>query len=137
MHGANTAAEASVVEWSPNALSLDILHQHDNKTKPMGEAFDCREEVKKLEFEALKKDMHALMTDSQDWWPADWGHYCGMMIRMAWHAAGCYRIADGHGGAGTENQPFAPLDSGPDNSNLDKAHRLLRSIEKKYGNQIS
>ena len=137
MHGANTAAAKSVMDWWPKALSLDILHQQDTKTDPMGEAFDYREAVKKLDFEALKKDLHALMTDSQDWWPADWGHYGGLMIRMAWHAAGSYRIADGRGGAGTGNQRFAPINSWPDNANLDKARRLLWPIKKKYGNQIS
>ncbi len=137
MHGANTAAGTSVMDWWPNALSLDILHQHDTKTNPMGEAFDYREAVEQLDFEALKKDLHALMTDSQDWWPADWGHYGGLMIRMAWHAAGSYRIADGRGGAGTGNQRFAPLNSWPDNANLDKARRLLWPIKKKYGNKIS
>jgi len=137
MHGGNTATNASVTDWWPNALNLDILHQHDTKTDPMDPGFDYREEVKKLDFEALKKDLHALMTDSQDWWPADWGHYGGLMIRMTWHAAGSYRIADGRGGAGTGNQRFAPLNSWPDNTNLDKARRLLWPIKKKYGNQLS
>ena len=137
MHGAITAAGTSNMEWWPNALNLDILHQHDTKTDPMGQGFDYREEVKKLDVEALKKDLHALMTDSQDWWPADWGHYGGLMIRMAWHAAGSYRIADGRGGGGTGNQRFAPLDSWPDNVSLDKARRLLWPIKKKYGNKIS
>jgi len=137
MHGGNTAAGASVMDWWPNALNLDILHQHDTKTNPMGQAFDYRDEVKKLDFEALKKDLHALMTDSQDWWPADWGHYGGLMIRMAWHAAGSYRIADGRGGGGTGNQRFAPLNSWPDNVNLDKARRLLWPIKRKYGNKLS
>ncbi|MFY9974882.1 MAG: catalase/peroxidase HPI [Chromatiaceae bacterium] len=137
MHGANTAAGASVMDWWPKTLNLDILHQHDTKTDPMGEAFSYREEVKKLDFEALKKDVHALMTDSQDWWPADWGHYGGLMIRMAWHAAGSYRIADGRGGGGTGNQRFAPINSWPDNANLDKARRLLWPLKKKYGNKIS
>jgi catalase-peroxidase len=123
--------------WWPNALNLDILHQHDAKTNPMGPAFNYREEVKKLDVTALKKDLTALMTDSQDWWPADWGHYGGLMVRMAWHAAGSYRIADGRGGAGTGNQRFAPLNSWPDNVNLDKARRLLWPIKKKYGNKIS
>jgi len=127
----------SVMEWWPKALNLDILHQHDTKTNPLGEKFDYRDEVKKLDFEALKKDMHALMTDSQDWWPADWGHYGGLMIRMSWHAAGTYRIADGRGGAGTGNQRFAPINSWPDNVNLDKARRLLWPIKKKYGNKLS
>ena len=137
MHGAITAAGTSNMEWWPNALNLDILHQHDTKTNPMGQGFDYREEVKKLDVEALKKDLHALMTDSQEWWPADWGHYGGLMIRMAWHAAGSYRIADGRGGGGTGNQRFAPLDSWPDNVSLDKARRLLWPIKKKYGNKIS
>src|SRR5690554_5364839 len=137
MHGGNTAAGHSNMDWWPEALNLDILHQHDRKTDPMGEDFNYREEVKKLDFEALKKDMHALMTDSQAWWPADWGHYGGLMIRMAWHAAGTYRIADGRGGANTGNQRFAPISSWPDNVNLDKARRLLWPIKKKYGNKIS
>jgi len=136
MHGANTATESSVMAWWPNALNLDILHQHDSKTNPLGD-FDYREEVKKLDFAALKRDLTALMTDSQDWWPADWGHYGGLMIRMAWHAAGSYRVADGRGGAGTGNQRFAPLNSWPDNANLDKARRLLWPIKKKYGNKLS
>ena len=136
MHGANTATSNSNMEWWPNALNLDILHQHDSKTNPLG-AFDYREEVKKLDVAALKRDLTALMTDSQDWWPADWGHYGGLMIRMAWHAAGSYRVADGRGGAGTGNQRFAPLNSWPDNANLDKARRLLWPIKKKYGNKLS
>jgi len=137
MHGAVTETGTSVMDWWPKALNLDILHQHDTKTDPMGEGFDYREEVKTLDFEALKKDLHALMTDSQDWWPADWGHYGGLMIRMAWHAAGSYRLADGRGGGGTGNQRFAPLNSWPDNVSLDKARRLLWPIKKKYGNKIS
>jgi catalase-peroxidase len=137
MHGGATETSTSVMEWWPKALNLDILHQHDEKTNPMGEDFDYREEVKKLDFDALKKDMHELMTNSQDWWPADWGHYGGLMIRMSWHAAGSYRIADGRGGAGTGNQRFAPLNSWPDNANLDKARRLLWPIKQKYGNKIS
>jgi catalase-peroxidase len=137
MHGGNTAMETSVVGWWPNALNLDILHQHDTKTDPMGKGFSYREEVKKLDVDALKKDLHALMTDSQEWWPADWGHYGGLMIRMAWHAAGSYRLADGRGGGGTGNQRFAPLNSWPDNTSLDKARRLLWPIKKKYGNKIS
>lgn len=136
-HGSNTAAGKSVMDWWPNALNLDILHQHDNKTNPLGQDFNYREELKKLDVDALKKDLHALMTDSQDWWPADWGHYGGLMIRMAWHAAGSYRMADGRGGANTGNQRFAPLNSWPDNANLDKARRLLWPIKKKYGNKIS
>ncbi|MDJ0914722.1 MAG: catalase-peroxidase, partial [Desulfobacterales bacterium] len=127
----------SNMDWWPKALNLDILHQHDSKTNPMGADFNYLEEVKKLDFEALKKDMHALMTDSQEWWPADWGHYGGLMIRLSWHAAGTYRIADGRGGAGTGNQRFAPINSWPDNVNLDKARRLLWPIKKKYGNKLS
>ena len=137
MHGSNTSAGKSVKDWWPNALNLDILHQHDNKSNPLGEDFDYHEELKKLDVEALKKDLHNLMTDSQDWWPADWGHYGGLMIRLAWHAAGSYRIADGRGGGGTGNQRFAPLNSWPDNTSLDKARRLLWPIKKKYGNKIS
>ncbi|WP_288941035.1 catalase/peroxidase HPI [uncultured Roseovarius sp.] len=137
MHGGNTAAGKSNMDWWPNALNLDILHQHDTKTNPMGKDFNYREEVKGLDFDALKKDMHALMTDSQEWWPADWGHYGGLMIRMSWHAAGSYRVADGRGGGGTGNQRFAPLNSWPDNVSLDKARRLLWPIKKKYGNKVS
>ncbi|MEJ2518532.1 MAG: catalase/peroxidase HPI, partial [Methyloceanibacter sp.] len=137
MHGAVTETGTSVMDWWPNALNLDILSQHDTKTNPMGQDFDYREEVKTLDFDALKKDMHALMTDSQEWWPADWGHYGGLMIRMAWHAAGSYRLFDGRGGGGTGNQRFAPLNSWPDNGNLDKARRLLWPIKKKYGNKVS
>ena len=137
MHGGNTAVGARQMLWWPNALNLDILHQHDTKTNPMGEDFDYRKEVRELDFEGVKKDLHALMTDSQDWWPADWGHYGGLMIRMAWHAAGSYRTADGRGGGGTGNQRFAPLNSWPDNANLDKARRLLWPIKKKYGNKLS
>ncbi len=137
MHGGMTAMGTSVMAWWPNALNLDILHQHDSKTNPMGKDFSYREEVRKLDYEALKRDLHALMTDSQDWWPADWGHYGGFFIRMAWHAAGSYRLADGRGGGGTGNQRFAPLNSWPDNASLDKARRLLWPIKKKYGNRIS
>lgn len=137
MHGANTSSGKSNMEWWPNALNLDILHQHDRKTNPFAPSFDYREEVKKLDVVALKRDLVALMTDSQDWWPADWGHYGGLMIRMAWHAAGTYRVADGRGGAGSGNQRFAPINSWPDNANLDKARRLLWPIKKKYGNKIS
>lgn len=137
MHGAMTKTGSSNTEWWPENLNLDILHQHDGKTNPLGQGFSYREELKKLDVDALKKDMTALMTDSQPWWPADWGHYGGLMIRMAWHAAGSYRVADGRGGAGTGNQRFAPLNSWPDNGNLDKARRLLWPIKKKYGNKVS
>ena len=137
MHGGNTMAGSSVTSWWPNSLNLDILHQHDTKTNPMGKDFNYREALKKLDVDALKKDLHALMTDSQEWWPADWGHYGGLMIRMAWHAAGSYRLADGRGGGGTGNQRFAPLNSWPDNASLDKARRLLWPIKKKYGNSVS
>ncbi len=137
MHGGNTQSSSSVMDWWPNALNLDILHQHDTKTNPLGEDFDYHEELKKLDVEALKQDLKDLMTDSQEWWPADWGHYGGLMIRMAWHAAGTYRISDGRGGGGTGNQRFAPLNSWPDNVSLDKARRLLWPIKKKYGNKVS
>jgi catalase-peroxidase len=137
MHGGLTATGSTNMDWWPEALNLDILHQHDTKTNPLGDDFDYREAVKTLDFNELKKDMIALMTDSQSWWPADWGHYGGLMIRMSWHAAGSYRIADGRGGASTGNQRFAPLNSWPDNVNLDKARRLLWPIKKKYGNKLS
>ena len=136
MHGANTETGRTVMDWWPKALNLDILHQHDSKVNPL-KGFNYREEVKSLDFEALKRDIIALMTDSKDWWPADWGHYGGLMIRMTWHAAGTYRVADGRGGAGTGNHRFAPLNSWPDNANLDKARRLLWPIKKKYGNKLS
>ncbi|MEE4302815.1 MAG: catalase/peroxidase HPI [Wenzhouxiangella sp.] len=137
MHGGNTAAGNSNMDWWPKTLNLDILHQHDTKTDPLGQDFDYRKELEKLDVDALKKDLTDLMTDSQDWWPADWGHYGGLMIRMAWHAAGTYRVADGRGGGNTGNQRFAPINSWPDNANLDKARRLLWPIKKKYGNKIS
>ena len=137
MHGANTETSQSNMAWWPKALNLNILHQHDRKVNPMDPDFDYRKAVKSIDADALKQDLRALMTDSQSWWPADWGHYGGLMIRMAWHAAGSYRVADGRGGAGTGNQRFAPLNSWPDNVNLDKARRLLWPIKKKYGNTLS
>src|SRR5258707_1095660 len=124
-------------DWWPNQLDLQVLHQHSNLSNPMGEAFDYAQEFKSLDLKAVIKDLHALMTDSQDWWPADFGHYGPLFIRMAWHAAGTYRISDGRGGAGTGMQRFAPLNSWPDNGNLDKARRLLWPVKKKYGNTIS
>lgn len=137
MHGANTESSNNVMDWWPKALNLDILHQHDTKSNPNAAGFNYAEEFKKLDLEALKSDLKVLMTESQDWWPADWGHYGGLMIRMAWHAAGTYRVADGRGGANTGNQRFAPLNSWPDNANLDKARRLLWPVKRKYGNKIS
>ncbi|MGV9003833.1 catalase/peroxidase HPI [Flavobacterium sp.] len=124
-------------DWWPKSLNLDILSQHDTKTNPLGNDFNYADEFKKLDLEALKNDLKKSMTESQDWWPADWGHYGGLMIRLAWHSAGTYRISDGRGGSGTGNQRFAPLNSWPDNGNLDKARRLLWPIKKKYGNKIS
>ena len=137
VHGASTSPDTSPLKWWPKRLNLDILHQHDQKTNPYSKDFNYRDEVKSLDFNALEKDMHELMTTPQSWWPADWGHYGGLMIRMAWHAAGTYRVADGRGGAGTGNLRFAPLNSWPDNGNLDKARRLMWPIKKKYGNKIS
>ncbi|RVU86614.1 catalase/peroxidase HPI [Leucothrix sargassi] len=137
MHGGATETGMSNMEWWPKSLNLDILHQHDKKTDPMGADFDYREEVKSLDVEAFKKDVIAVFTDSKSWWPADWGHYGPLMIRMSWHAAGSYRTTDGRGGASTGNLRFAPLNSWPDNVNLDKARRILWPIKKKYGNKIS
>jgi catalase-peroxidase len=136
-HGSLTSQGAAQEKWWPNSLNLDILHQHDTKVNPLGTQFSYREELAKLDVAALKKDLHALMTESQPWWPADWGHYGGLFIRMAWHSAGSYRTADGRGGAGSGTLRFAPLNSWPDNTNLDKARRLLWPIKKKYGNKIS
>ena len=137
MHGSHTSTAASNTDWWPSALNFDILHQHDRKTNPLGPDFNYREQLKSLDVEALKNDIRALMTDSQEWWPADWGSYVGMFARVAWHAAGSYRLADGRGGGGTGNQRFAPLNSWPDNANTDKGRRLLWPIKKKYGNKIS
>ena len=140
MHGAltsNSGGGTSNKDWWPNQLNLSILHQHDRKSDPMDEGFDYGEEFKKLDYKALKKDLNDLMTDSQDWWPADYGHYGPFFIRMTWHAAGTYRTGDGRGGGGTGNQRFAPLNSWPDNGNLDKARRLLWPVKQKYGNKIS
>ena len=136
-HGAHTTTATSTTDWWPGTLNLDILHQHDRKSDPTGAGYRYRDAVRHLDVAALKHDLGALMTDSQPWWPADWGHYGGLMIRMAWHAAGSYRVADGRGGAGTGNQRFAPLNSWPDNANLDKARRLLWPIKRKYGNSVS
>ncbi len=136
MHGAQTTQGTDVMDWWPKALNLDILHQHDTKTDPQPES-DYREAVRELDYPALKADMKALLNDSQDWWPADWGHYGGLMIRLAWHAAGTYRVQDGRGGGGSGNIRFAPLNSWPDNTNLDKARRLLWPLKKKYGNKVS
>ena len=137
MHGGNTASGNDNMAWWPNALNLDILHQHDTKTDPLGDDFDYHEALKSLDVEALKQDLRDLISSSQDWWPSDWGSYVGMFARVAWHAAGSYRLADGRGGGGTGNQRFAPLNSWPDNVNTDKGRRLLWPIKKKYGNKIS
>jgi catalase-peroxidase len=137
VHAANVHDDMTPTAWWPKNLNLDILHQHDRKVDPMDPDFDYRSAVKTLDVAAVKADLVKLMTDSQDWWPADWGHYGGLMIRMAWHVAGTYRVADGRGGAGTGNQRFAPLNSWPDNANLDKARRLLWPVKKKYGNKLS
>ena len=137
MHGGNTALNNSVTKWWPESLNLDILHQHDARTNPMDADYDHREAVQALDYEGVKADVKALLTDSQSWWPADWGHYGGLMIRLAWHSAGSYRLADGRGGGGCGNIRFAPLNSWPDNGNLDKARRLLWPLKKKYGNKIS
>ncbi len=136
-HGGNTSTENPVTKWWPNALNLDILHQHGARTNPMDPDYDHREAVKALDHEAVKADVMALLTESQEWWPADWGHYGGLMIRLAWHSAGTYRMGDGRGGAGTGNIRFAPLNSWPDNASLDKARRLLWPAKKKYGNALS
>lgn len=137
MHGAATNQQMAEFNWWPKALNLDILHQHDSKTDPMNNGFSYADAFNSLNLEELKQDLKDFMTDSQEWWPADWGHYGGLMIRLAWHSAGTYRIADGRGGASRANQRFAPLNSWPDNGNLDKARRLLWPLKKKYGNKIS
>lgn len=137
VHGSNTTDGQSPLAWWPKTLNLDILHQHDKKVNPLGEDFNYAEELKKLDVDALKADITALLKDSQDWWPADHGYYGGLMARMAWHQAGSYRAMDGRGGGNTGNQRFAPLNSWPDNANLDKARRLLYPIKQKYGNKIS
>ena len=136
-HGGNTSTEKPVTKWWPNALNLDILHQHGARTNPMDEDYNHREAVKGLDFDAVKEDVKSLLTESQEWWPADWGHYGGLMIRLAWHSAGSYRVQDGRGGAGGGNIRFAPLNSWPDNASLDKARRLLWPVKKKYGNALS
>ncbi len=139
----NGAPEQSAIEgtkvddWWPERLNIDILRQHSTKATPMDEDFDYAEAFKDLDYEALKQDLSDLMTDSKEWWPADWGHYGGLFIRMSWHAAGTYRVADGRGGAAGAQQRFAPLNSWPDNANLDKARRLLWPIKKKYGRKLS
>ncbi|MEL6798664.1 MAG: catalase/peroxidase HPI [Pseudomonadota bacterium] len=136
-HGGNTSLDKPVTKWWPNALNLDILHQHGARTNPMDPNYDHRAAVKALDFDAVKEDVKSLMTESQEWWPADWGHYGGLMIRLAWHSAGSYRMQDGRGGAGSGNIRFAPLNSWPDNASLDKARRLLWPVKKKYGNALS
>lgn len=137
MHGAMTTTSSAVDDWWPSALNLDILSQHDSKTNPLDKDFDYAKAFSELDLEAVKADLKQLMTDSQDWWPADWGNYAGMFVRTAWHLAGTYRNTDGRGGANTGNQRFAPLNSWPDNVNTDKGRRLLWPIKKKYGNKIS
>ena len=137
MHGGNTALNNAVTKWWPESLNLDILHQHGARTNPMDADYDHRAAVRTLDYDGVKADVEALLTESQPWWPADWGHYGGLMIRLAWHSAGSYRMGDGRGGAGSGNIRFAPLNSWPDNASLDKARRLLWPVKKKYGNALS
>ena len=137
VHKQTTGGGSTNQDWWPNQLNLRVLRQHSSLSNPMGEAFHYAKEFKKLDLDAVKKDLYALMTASQDWWPADFGHYGPLFIRMAWHSAGTYRIGDGRGGAGSGNQRFPPLNSWPDNVNLDKARRLLWPIKQKYGKKIS
>ncbi|MEN7341369.1 MAG: catalase/peroxidase HPI [Pseudomonadota bacterium] len=137
MHGGNTSSDQPVTKWWPKALNLDILHQKGARVDPMDDDFNYRDAVRGLDFDAVKRDVEALLTDDQDWWPADWGHYGGLMIRLAWHSAGSYRVQDGRGGGGAGNIRFAPLNSWPDNASLDKARRLLWPVKKKYGNALS
>src|ERR1700754_3816130 len=139
-HGASKLTAGSGtrnIDWWPNQLKLNVLRQNSSLSNPMDKDFDYAKEFKSLDLEAVKKDLHALMTDSQDWWPADFGHYGGLFIRMAWHSGGTYRVFGGRGGAGAGQQRFAPLNSWPDNVSLDKARRLLWPVKKKYGNKIS
>ncbi|MGD9069852.1 MAG: catalase-peroxidase, partial [Methyloceanibacter sp.] len=137
MHGGNTEMNNNPTKWWPNALNLDILHQHDARSNPMDRDYNHREAVKSLDFRGVWKDVEKVLTNSQEWWPADWGHYGGLFIRLSWHAAGSYRLGDGRGGAGTGNIRFEPLNSWPDNASLDKARRLLWPVKKKHGNALS
>ena len=137
MHGGNTGMDNHPTKWWPKALNLDILHQHDARSNPMDREYNHRKAVKSLDFQGVWNDVDELLTESQEWWPADWGHYGGLFIRLSWHAAGSYRLGDGRGGAGTGNIRFEPLNSWPDNASLEKARRLLWPVKKKYGNALS